>query len=315
MEFTGERMVPGFNKGDEIYLEHLNRYFFASRFVEGKRVLDIASGTGYGSSILHANKAKNVIGVDISEEAISFSKKTYKADDLNFLVGSATSIPVEDNSIDIVVSFETLEHLSGEDQTKFLKEIDRVLTHDGVLIMSTPNVNVFPKGNSFHIKELNRKEFTDLLDKYFGQVKILYQDNIEVGYISSKKMLEAGLVPKNGLDYSSIAESVNPEKSMYYMAVCSRGGSSDFLDETSTFLFSDIKPTLLGYKAESLGIENQDLKDRLRESKRKEAELNEAVKIIGAESEARNRELLAIKNSRVWRLRNYLSKIMGRKVV
>ena len=68
MEFTGERFVPQCQ--GEIAAEHYHRYFFASGFVAGKRVLDIASGEGYGTHIL-AQSAAHVTGVDISPEAVA----------------------------------------------------------------------------------------------------------------------------------------------------------------------------------------------------------------------------------------------------
>ena len=78
MKFTGERMIPDENRHDAIYAEHLNRYFFASHFVKNRTVLDIASGSGYGSEILQKAGARRVYGVDISEEAIEFGKELYK---------------------------------------------------------------------------------------------------------------------------------------------------------------------------------------------------------------------------------------------
>lgn len=52
-----------------IELEHLHRYLLACKAVAGKTVLDIASGEGYGSSML-AQTAHKVIGVDVSQEAV-----------------------------------------------------------------------------------------------------------------------------------------------------------------------------------------------------------------------------------------------------
>ena len=64
LEWTGERYVPSV-KG-EIRLEHVHRYLIARELSHGKRVLDIASGEGYGSDIL-ASVATEVVGVDVSE--------------------------------------------------------------------------------------------------------------------------------------------------------------------------------------------------------------------------------------------------------
>lgn len=122
MEFTGERFVPQCQ--GEIAAEHYHRYFFASGFVAGKRVLDIASGEGYGTHIL-AQSAAHVTGVDISPEAVANATQKYAGDRIAFLQGSAATIPLPDAAVDVVVSFETLEHLS--EQEDMLSEIRRVL--------------------------------------------------------------------------------------------------------------------------------------------------------------------------------------------
>jgi ubiquinone/menaquinone biosynthesis C-methylase UbiE/glycosyltransferase involved in cell wall biosynthesis len=166
LEFTGERYVPEIE--GQIALEHLHRYALACVLAEGKQVLDIASGEGYGSHLL-AKVAKNVIGVDISEEAIHHAKTKYKDSKLDFRTGSATSIPVESNSVDLVVSFETIEHLAEHEE--MLNEIKRVLKSDGVLIISSPNkqnYSIIPSYmNPYHVKELFRDEFENLLGRYF----------------------------------------------------------------------------------------------------------------------------------------------------
>ena len=89
----------------------MTRYIFSSQFVKGKVVLDIACGSGYGTDYLLKVGAVKVIGVDISDEAISYCKDKYSRSGMEFLVGSVEKIPVESNSIDIIVSFETIEHV------------------------------------------------------------------------------------------------------------------------------------------------------------------------------------------------------------
>jgi ubiquinone/menaquinone biosynthesis C-methylase UbiE len=166
MEFTGERYIPGI-KGS-IEFEHINRYYFVINQINlaGKRVLDIASGEGYGSDIL-AKHAELVIGVDISHEAIDHATNKYKSNNLKFIQGDISNIPLDENTVDIVVSFETIEHHDKHDE--MLKEIKRVLVSNGILIISSPNKQHFinSEKNIFHVKELFTKEFKDLIDRYF----------------------------------------------------------------------------------------------------------------------------------------------------
>lgn len=107
MKFTGERFVPEVH--GSIQLEHLHRYILACKAVAGKSVLDIASGEGYGSAML-ARTALKVTGVDISQEAVSHAQARYQIENLDFCLGSCSAIPLEDASVDVVVSFETIEH-------------------------------------------------------------------------------------------------------------------------------------------------------------------------------------------------------------
>lgn len=117
LEFTGERLIPGvFGK---VAAEHLHRYAFTFNFVRGKKVLDIASGEGYGSNLI-AKYAREVIGIDISKEAVGHAKEKYVKSNLAFDVGSVLDIPCESGIFDVVVSFETIEHIS--DHKKMISE-------------------------------------------------------------------------------------------------------------------------------------------------------------------------------------------------
>jgi len=169
MEFTGERFVP--EKQGNIELEHLHRYYLARPITVGKIVLDIASGEGYGSSIL-AEAAAKVVGVDISREAILHARVRYARENLEYLVGNCAEIPLPDASVDVIVSFETIEHHDQHDQ--MMKEIKRVLRQDGVLIVSSPDKYFYSietaSHNPHHVKELYEHEFKKLLGQYFSQV-------------------------------------------------------------------------------------------------------------------------------------------------
>jgi SAM-dependent methyltransferase len=171
MEMTGERFVPELR--GQIAYEHLHRYEIARRFAGGRDVLDVASGEGYGASYL-AQVAKSVVGVDIDAEAIRHAASRYAAMNLRFRVGSASQLPLADDSFDLVVSFETIEHLV--EQEEMLAEIGRVLRADGKLIISSPNKLVYSDlphyQNPFHLRELYFDEFRELLLRHFSSCAI-----------------------------------------------------------------------------------------------------------------------------------------------
>jgi len=239
MNFTGERMIPEFNKKDEIYDEHMNRYFFASQFAKDKVILDIACGSGYGCSLLSEAGAKKVVGVDISQEAIDYCQKKYSG--IEFLQGGVEKIPLDDKSVDVVVSFETIEHVNEQSQKKFMEEIKRILKNDGLLIISTPNSLVYPKGNEFHIKELSVDEFKMIVSDKFRNVNLYYQDEITVDYLFSEKTLGSEILLKNDIKINSKKTGkVDALDSMYLIALCSDGELSKCIEEN--LMISDQKP-------------------------------------------------------------------------
>ena len=175
MAWTGERFSPLSITGT-IEVEHWHRYALARQFVADKDVLDIASGEGYGSHYL-AEKAKSVVGVDISTDAVNFAKEKYINPNLEYRKGNCGAIPLADHSVDVVVSFETIEH-HDQHEEMFL-EIKRVLRPGGLLILSSPdklNFSEIPNIKvEFHIKELYRHEFEDLVKKHFKHYTIVGQ--------------------------------------------------------------------------------------------------------------------------------------------
>jgi SAM-dependent methyltransferase len=167
LPFTGERFIPG-TRG-EIWVEHWHRYHFAARWAAGKRVLDVACGEGYGSALL-ARHAARVTGVDISPQAVEHARRAYATlGNVGFACAPCTRLPLGDASIDLAVSFETLEHIA--EQERFLDELARVLAPEGVLILSCPNKLEYSDkrgfANEFHVKELYREGLEALLAARF----------------------------------------------------------------------------------------------------------------------------------------------------
>ena len=174
LPFTGARYTSAV--AGQIEHEHLHRYLFALDFCHGAAALDVASGEGYGTSLIGL-VAKTALGVDNDQPTIDHASRCYATQTVSFKLGSATQLPVEDSSQDTVVSFETLEHL--EDHQAFLSEIKRVLKPDGLLLMSTPEIESYNKAggepNPFHVKELTRDQFKALLRGYFRHVQLYGQ--------------------------------------------------------------------------------------------------------------------------------------------
>jgi SAM-dependent methyltransferase len=171
VQFT-ERMLPE-SAHARTFWEHVARYRFAKDFAKDQRILDIACGEGYGSAALKRAGAASVVGVDISSDACELARTKYGID---ARVGDALAIPLPSQTIDLVVSFETIEHV--ESPARFIAECARVLTPQGTLIVSTPNRPVYSSEghqNPFHHLELNEDEFLGMLNERFQAVRLYTQ--------------------------------------------------------------------------------------------------------------------------------------------
>ena len=135
INFTGEYFVPG-QSSSRLEADHLARYQFASRFVGGKSVLDIACGVGYGSALLSEAGALRVDGVDINEDVIAHARGSYASEKTHFQCGDIYTFS-SSSCYDIIVSFETIEHV--DDYNKALANLSRLLCENGRLIISSPN--------------------------------------------------------------------------------------------------------------------------------------------------------------------------------
>jgi SAM-dependent methyltransferase len=192
---TGERLVPG-ALADRLFREHEARYVFAGKFVAGKRTLDVACGSGMGTKYLSVSGAASSVGLDIDPTVVSFASKRYA--DCKFAQCDVTKLCIADASIDIVVSFETIEHI--KDQAKFLNECYRVLKPGGVLICSTPNqmLSKWAPQNPFHVHELTVSEFTGTVTSIFGDVQLFSQNCVNYliwlpRYLATGAMEQLGL--------------------------------------------------------------------------------------------------------------------------
>ena len=259
IEYSGERFLPEECKG-EIAIEHFQRYQVAKLFAEGKVILDAACGEGYGSSVL-AEVAETVVGLDVDANTINFANSKYAKNNLTYMIGNVTSLPFPDHVFDLVVSFETLEHIGAADQQLFMKEICRVLKSDGILIMSTPNKRVYTDlvqgENKFHIKEFYVQEYVEFIKEYFEHYELVFQ------YPST------GYFVENGRDIHFAKKRILSQQSRYIIAICSKqeilyefNGDklTQFDDSMYYFLYRrvhELEKTLLSTKQEADDFERR----------------------------------------------------------
>ncbi|SMG46602.1 glycosyltransferase [Paenibacillus aquistagni] len=214
MKFTGERYIP--NMQDyTLEAEHLQRYASVTSLVKDKVVIDAACGEGYGTKIL-SNYASKVIGIDISSEAIRHAKNKYSQDNIEFIEGSIERLDLPSGSVDVFISFETIEHVDETTQHSFLNEIKRVLKHDGILVISTPEKSRYTDArsyiNPFHVKEFYEAEFHEFLGRYFSHINFYFQGFEIISTITNQQ--SKSLTNINH-------EDNNSHDGMYIIAICS----------------------------------------------------------------------------------------------
>ena len=180
-ELTCERLVLGDFPSD-VETEHLERYKWASQYAKGMDVLDVACGSGYGSKMLADAGARRVRGFDLASDAIEHAKSHHIGENLSYAVGNAEDLSqIADASIDLFVSFETIEHLPHVE--KYLGEVQRVLRPGGRFLVSTPDrrlaSTMYPlrgkPNNPFHLFEFTEREFLEALGRRFTVERIAGQ--------------------------------------------------------------------------------------------------------------------------------------------
>jgi SAM-dependent methyltransferase len=166
---TGERVYLGRTRSAENEDLHVERYRFAlDQIREGEVVVDAACGSGYGTELI-ADKAAQVIGLDISDHALHYAIRHHKRTNIEYRQANFDlPIPLPSLTFDAIVCFETIEHVSNPDQ--LVSELHRILKPDGLLILSSPDRAVSERlhhRNKFHVHELSRLELTTLIGKRF----------------------------------------------------------------------------------------------------------------------------------------------------
>jgi SAM-dependent methyltransferase len=174
-----ERAVPGEKSWAHLGPPHVARYLFAATHAQGRRVLDAATGTGYGARLLRIQGAAQVVGVDIDAAEIERARQRFAMEGVEYQADDCQQLDKVPGTFDVVCSFETIEHLP--DPEAFLRAVGRHLKPDGLLIISTPDRVATPPfvagrpDNIYHLCEWYRDEFAAMLSRHFGQVDMLAQ--------------------------------------------------------------------------------------------------------------------------------------------
>jgi SAM-dependent methyltransferase len=234
MEFTGERLVPGVDGLEELYTEHMSRYLLASLLAGDKRVLDVGCGCGYGTHLIAAAGAREVVGIDISREAIDFANSRYSRDGLVYRVMNARRLGL-DGRFGLVTCFELIEHVAEDREV--VVSIAALLEEQGVCLISTPNARTYVAGgdggdNPYHCREYDVEEFEVLLRTAFGGVTMLEQRWTD-GILISPPSTPAGAGGEQGAaallpdEKGTRPEPASYGPAPYFVAACTLSASAE----------------------------------------------------------------------------------------
>jgi ubiquinone/menaquinone biosynthesis C-methylase UbiE len=153
----------------------IDRYVIANTWTKGQKVLDAATGYGYGAGILLSLGAKSVTGIDIDEEAIKYASGQFKnASHAKFKKADIFNLykHFEENEFDVCTSVETFEHLPKEKINEYLQSIARVTKE--VLFITTPRrkTKEWKYDGGTHLYEYSPEEFKSVLEENFPDKQI-----------------------------------------------------------------------------------------------------------------------------------------------
>jgi O-antigen biosynthesis protein len=306
-----ERFDPAAMHGSLLEAEHLARYWWASRFVSDKRVLDAGCGTAYGTEILAGARASGVVGVDIDPGVVEAARERGGVN-VSFEVADARDLPFANEAFDVVVCFEVIEHV--EDPEAILDELRRVLRPDGLVAVSSPNRDVYPPGNPHHKHEFLPDELAHALESRFEHVRLVRQHN----WLGSG-VLEDDVFASEGDPLEAVVRKAVgqvPGEELYTLALATDGelpSTEPYLVLTSTAdaKWWQEKLAELQEKLAELLRSHEALTRRLIIERTERADLdakNLDLEARVAQAEGQNLDLNAairsMQSTRVWRLGN-----------
>jgi len=172
---TGERILPpAEGEVSVVFAGHLVAYRFAADLADGRDVLDVGAGAGYGAATL-GERARSVLGVDRDAGAVAYARSHFAGPGVEFREMDASDLSGLDRRFDLVVSFQVIEHLA--DPGAFLDDLRRLVRPGGAIVITTPNVRRARGGaNPFHESEMSHAEFDALLASRFEDYDLLGVD-------------------------------------------------------------------------------------------------------------------------------------------
>lgn len=268
---------------NQMEYEYLHRYYAVRDLVSEKKVLNIGSDEGYGSYILSLS-AMSVLGISDDKDLVDSANQKYaKQKNLRFSYNLYEKLSdIETESIDVVVSFEAIEYLDEGMRYKLLGEIKRVLSKDGILIISSTDKmgysHKYNYKNGYHNKLYLKDEFMRFVSEKFKRT-YLYKQCVEVASFiqhddvisENVKCFEGKRIYNSTPKYNILIATDNLNYNVDISSVC--------VNETDSFYL--LNQQIESYRCkveqnkETIRIQNEELERRLQELQNRMNLINE----------------------------------------
>ncbi len=306
-----ERFVPGTADGELIEVEHFARYRWAGQLVDGRRVLDAGCGVGYGSAMLARAGAAEVIGLDLSARAVESAAQGAPAN-ASFVAGDIHALPFDAGRFDVVVCFEVIEHVEGQDEV--IVELARVLAPNGVLAISSPNRDVYPAGNPHHLHEYVPDELRAALAAHFEHVELRRQHAwLASAVLDDEQAADESLAVRDDV---GVAKGVRrePGSEPYTIALAGREALPPI---AGTVVLGAVAEVALGAELErtrqALARQQEKAQAEFAALQRVEADLRQDAATLLGELDDKRAELRNVYGSLSWRVTEPLRRAKGRR--
>jgi SAM-dependent methyltransferase len=299
-----ERFVPGMADGELIEAEHMARYLWASQLAPGRAVLDAGCGVGYGTALLAGAGAAEAVGIDVSRESVE-AARTGAPGNASYVVGDVHALPFDDGRFGLVVCFEVIEHVEGQDDV--IGELARVLAPDGVLVISSPNRDVYPAGNPHHLHEYVPEELRAALAAHFDHVALRRQHAwLASAVLDDEHAADASLQDRGDV---RVAKGVarEPGSEPYTIALASRAALPE---TTGAIVLGDLAETTLAAELERT---TERARSELAALQRVEAALRKDAATLLEELDDKRAELRSVYGSISWRVTEPLRRAKRRR--
>lgn len=278
-----ERLDPA-DRVDHQAAQHWSRYDWASGFLPARRVLDCACGLGYGSALLAERGAGEVVGIDVSADAIASASRRYARPGVAFLEADALALdPGRLGVFDLIVSLETIEHVP--EPARLLDVFRSLLSSDGFVLVSCPNEPARERSNPYHAWRATYEDLVTLLAARFRCVSSYAEVHTYGSAIWPVQIVESGdRSPQRYSTSTRLVDVISARSAAGFLFACGdrtppsvAPNCADLLDGSAYVRdLERVRDDLWG-EARRLGRTWEDQRLRIEEQSRRIGELEQVV--------------------------------------